>query len=186
MAEANLRYTAEQINKKLDRIEISKDSVDPTLDSVDRDIVSRLDGIETGLGEVETKIDEVETDISGINTTLGKKLDIKKNTTQRLQIYAQGADDTPTLVVASINDAIANSLVQRSSSGYICANDYRLNKQGGGYQSISDMIGDGAANFNSLEVSATNEEGKQTNLVVDKGGLTVSSPSIVFELNEED
>ena len=158
MENGKLRYTVEQINNKLDRIEIPE-GVDQTLDSIDRDLDGRLGKVETELSlvdgsfwriqDIETELDKdsegkfwrianIETEL-GFNKQIGsennsrlddlesRKLDIIENTEKKtLQVYAQTTDDKTTLIDVSINDAVPNSIVQRSSSGYICAKDYVL------------------------------------------------------------
>ena len=74
MADAKLRYTAEQINQKLDRIVISED-VNQTLDSIDRSLDGRITAIEeelvsnssdsnSRLDDMDDRLDKVEKELS--------------------------------------------------------------------------------------------------------------------------
>ena len=184
MADANLNYTVKEINKKLSKIYTEGSPIEGTLDESIKTLDENIKIINEKIGDDSDS--ENSTILERISQLESNKLDIKENLSSRLMVYAQTTKNNTELIETSIDDAVGGSLVQRSSSGYICANDFRLNKSGGGFQSISEMIGNGAAKFNSLEVSETNEEGKPTNLVVDKDGFAVSSPLITFELNEED
>ena len=191
MADANLNYTVKEINKKLSKIYTEGSPIEGTLDESIKTLDDSVKTLDENIKIINEKIgddsdSENSTILERISQLESNKLDIKENLSSRLMVYAQTTKNNTELIETSVNDAVGGSLVQRSSSGYICANDFRLNKSGGGFQSISEMIGNGAAKFNSLEVSETNEEGKPTNLVVNKDGFAVSSPLITFELNEED
>ena len=191
MADGKLNYTANDINTKLSKIYTEGSPIEGTLDESIKILDENIKTLDESVKIINEKIgddsdSENSTILERISTLEDSKLDIKENTGGRLMVYAQTTNNKTELIETSINDAVGGSLVQRGSSGYICANDFRLNKSGGGFQSISEMIGNGAAKFNSLEVSETNEEGKPTNLVVDKDGFAVSSPLITFQLNKDE
>lgn len=99
MADAKLNYTVSEINKKLDRIEISEgNTIDLTLDEVDRRLSGRLNKVETELdldsegnfsriknieteldfykgdnGEYHSRIDDIDEAIQQITDTIGEE-----------------------------------------------------------------------------------------------------------------